>query len=527
MNEEENLTTLVKTNKRYIILGVLALLVLVLIFLPSMQKMFYVIFIASPAFLQWSLVALVIGGYGVLRKSPSILIVAGIVFVVMGIFVGPIASGVYAQTDMANQMQSNADTLETLPNTSKTHVRVLPRQVADNYAESSMQKPQFRLTESDIAYNDGKYTWSYGVVPDNFMVALTGNQNGAMYVDMGRDNKQTTINEVSFRTGRGQIWFDSYSYRSVLHNPLVEHRWGTVFNANDNGESYIAHSTLKHNWKFRLLPIPQLYAVPAHATVEVMDPSGHIETLSPEEAHNAEKLNGQNFYPYSLAMFKVNSMKYKHGAINKWFYKEDVLEVASLPDGGNNWPLSVPTQTPDSSPELTYFVATEPTGSGSGVYEVWVFDGQTGEAGVQQYSESQIGPQKAIDFVERQPQINRLSSAKSVGPVPVVKDDTLYWHVKVIPENENGVIYTAFVNADTGSVTPLEGTDPIYAFLSQKEVEQVRNKTQESGDTMTVTVVVTDENGEITGTTNITVPEGGGADIKIENKNETKTTSNP
>ncbi|ELY63851.1 hypothetical protein CYV19_17315 [Natronobacterium gregoryi SP2] len=46
---------------------------------------------------------------------------------------------------------------------------------------------------------------------------------------------------------------------------------------------------------------------------------------------------------------------------------------------------------------MTYFIAVEPTGSNNGVYEVWTINGQTREIGVQKYSESQIGPQKAVD----------------------------------------------------------------------------------------------------------------------------------
>lgn len=511
-------------HRGFIAIGsALALIVMIILFLPIFQALFYTLFIAHPEFLQWSLISLIIAVVGIVLKSQRTFIAALVVFVVMAVFVGPIAAGVYTQTDIANQMQQDATELETLPNTSQNHVRVLPRQVADNYASSSLQKPQYRLTNSDIAYNNGTYTWSYGVVPNNFIVSLTGNQNGAMYVNMQQTSKQTSITGVEFNNGRGQIWFDSYTYQSVLHNPMVLHKWDTTFNSQHNGKSYIAHSTVGHKWKFRLLPIPQLYAVPHHGTVEVMETDGSIESLTPKEAHKSERLEGQNYYPYSLAMLKVESMKMKHGAINKWFYKEDVLAIADLPSGGNNWPLTVPTETKDGPPELTYFIATEPTGSGNGVYEIWTFNGQTGEAGVQQYSESQIGPQKAIDFVERQPQVNRLSSATPVSPVPIVQDGTLYWHVKVIPKSESGIIYTAFVNAGTGDVTLVEGTEPIYAFLSQEEVDEVKDKPKPDGETMTVTVVVTDSQGNINKTTNITIPKGGSANIKIENKNETST----
>lgn len=525
-------------NKLAIAGGIIVTLFLVVLLLPTFQAIFYGLFVKSPSLWYW----LIIGGSltgALARFKPNVevagfelnLVAIGIGFtVVMALFVGPIMSGVYANEYMANQVQSNSEKLDTLPDTSKNHVRALPRSVADEYASSSMQKPQYKLTESDIAKVNGTYMWSYGVVPDTFFVSWFGNQNGALYVNMEQTSKEVTVEQTTFTNGRGQLFFDSYVYQSVLKSPLKSHNWKTTFNGRYRGQSFMAHSTTTHDWKFSLFPIPQPYTVPEHGSVEVMYPNGTINSMSPQEAHQSEMLDGYNYYPYHLTMFKVNSMKYRHGALNKWFWKEDVLAIADLPEGGNNWPLTVPTQMGDNETQMSYFVATEPTGSGNGVYEVWVADGQTGELKVQRYSNSQIGPQKAVNFVSRQPEVNRLSNAKVVAPVPIVKNGTLYWHAKVVPSSHSGLIYTAFVNAETGDVTLVDSTEKIYAFLNQEEVEEIRqrnNQTQnKSQDTMTVTVVVTNENGEITGTTNVTVPEGGSLEIKVDDSNKNNSTSN-
>jgi len=491
-------------------------LIITMLALPMVQSLLYEVFVGTPSVLQWGSVSLVIAGVAAKRQSSGLLLFAGIVFVVLGLFIGPIAGGVYAHSDMANQMQSGATELETLPNTSTENVRTLPRSVSDNYAQSSMQYPQYKLTGSDITYRNGSYTWSHGLAPDNFMVSLLGQQRGALYVNMTTTEKDVAVEETKFSNGRGQLFFDSYRYQSVLHSPFKKHNWDTTFNAQANGTSYIAHSTTVYNWKFRMTPIPQFYAVPQHGSVEVMRPSGSIESMSPQEAQQSELLRGQNFYPYDIAMFKVESMQYIHGALNKWFWKEDVLAIADLPEKGNNWPIAVPTE--GENPELTYFIATEPTGGGNGVYEVWTVDGQTGKAGVQKYSESQIGPQKAVDFVERRQEVNRLSNAEAVAPVPIVKGDNLYWHVKVVPKSRSGVIYTAFVNAESGDVTLVDGTKPIYAFLTELEVKDIQNRTGSQKGGMTVSVVVTDADGEIVGTRNITVPEGGGVEVHVEDQ---------
>jgi len=488
------------------------ILVLAVLFLPTTQALLYGVFVGTPSVVQWGVVALAIGAVGYRRRSRGLLALAVVVFVALGLLVGPVVGGIYAHEDVASGMQGDAAQLSALPNTSQENVRMLPRSVGDNYAQSSMQYPQYRLTGSDIAYRNGTYEWSYGIVPDAFFVSLFGNQRGAMYVNMTTTNKDVAVEQAEFANGRGQLFFDGYEYQSVLHDPLVGHDWDTTFNADANGTSYIAHSTTTYDWRVRFLPVPQVYAVPRYGGVEVMDRSGSIDSLTPAEATDSARLDGQNVYPYSLAMYRVESMQYVHGALNKWFWKEDVLQVADLPEGGNHWPLAVPTD----GGGLTYFVATEPTGSGNGVYQIWTFDGQTGAAGVQQYDDAQIGPQRAVEFVSRNPEVNRLSNAEAVSPIPVVKDDTLYWHVKVVPSSRSGVTYTAFVNAESGDVTVLDGDKPVYAFMTRGEVADVGNETGGSaGSGTSVRVVVTDANGTIVGTQNITVPRGGDVQVTV------------
>jgi hypothetical protein len=262
---------------------VIAVLAVTVFALPTVQEVLYLSLFASPPTVQWGVVSLIIGIIGLSMKNEMVIGGAVAVFILMGLFVGPMVAGVQAQEHMADQINEKENLeVDNLPETSSDHVRVLPREVADNYAESSMQKPQYRLTDSDIAYQDGGYKWSYGVAPDNIMVAWQGNQNGAMYVDMEQTDKRTNVVESKFKTGRGQFWFDSYEYKSVLSNPMVHHKWDTTFNSEgENGEKYIAHSTVSHDWKFRLLPIPQFYAIPELGTVEVMDTESNVQSLSP------------------------------------------------------------------------------------------------------------------------------------------------------------------------------------------------------------------------------------------------------
>lgn len=522
-DDTSNRSKLDPMTKIGIVLAAVFGLLFVVFALPTVQKLLYTTFVIHPELLQVGIISVLLGAGAAYyrRDHGSEAVSLGVSVTLLLMFVGlivaiPVADE-FSHVAMTDQIQTENPQTEQLPETSPDNLRVLPRGVSDNYADSSMQEPQYGLSDSDLAYRDGKYQWSYAIEPNNFVVSLTGNQKGALYTNLEQTEKDVTTTNSSFKTGQGQIWFDSHEYASVLANPLTNHKWDTRFNFQHEGESYIAHSTVTHDWQFRF---PFVYSVPVHDTVQIMDTDGNIESLSAEEAQDDPRLEHQNTYPYDVAMFKVQSMNYRNGIINKYTDKEGVFKVSRLASSnGNQWPLAVPT-VENGSVELTYFVSVEPTGSGTGVYQVYTLDGQTGELNYKQYQDTQLGSQRAIDFVERQPDINRLSNAQAVSPVPVTKDNQLYWHVKVIPTSESGLIYTAFVNASSGDVTLLEGTEPIYAFMTQDEVEEVQQTTESAENTVTVTVAVLDESGEEIRQEEIDIPEGGNADINVQNPTE-------
>ncbi|MFD1586448.1 hypothetical protein ACFR9U_05605 [Halorientalis brevis] len=506
------------------VLGLVLLLVGVVLFLPVVQSLGYLAVVATPSLVWWTgigLLVLVVGVAvgGARATTAGVTLGLGIV-VVMGLFVGPVVGGIYAHEHTADAMQANVQTVDTLPNSSKAHTRVLPRQVGDKYAQSSMQFPQYRTTESDITYTNDTYTWSYGLAPDNPMVAWLGTQHGAVYVDMEQSEKRVSVRETEFTHGVGQVFTDSFGYRTNLDRLDVNHQPDTRFVFEQDGEAYLAQSYVTHEWQFKLFPLPQLYAVPHFGGVQVVDQDGSIRDIPAKKVASVDLLNGQSVYPYSLVRYKVNSMKYKQGALNKWFWKEGVLEMADLPADGNDWPVTVPTES-DDSPELTHYVATEPTGSGSGVYEVWTFDGQTGAAAIKRYDDAQIGPQKATKFIRQHKDVARLNNVEAVEPVPVVRGDTLYWQVKVIPDSSNGLTYTGFVNANSGKTILVSKTNKVRAFVTGSDVNITdRNETDSGGSGTSVRLVVTDGEGTVVRRSNVTVPVNGSVNINVSNSGE-------
>lgn len=515
--------TLAATGRRGLALGILLGIVGVVVFLPLAHELLYGLLVAAPGTLQW----LVVGGLGTAvwarrasdpQRVRFAVVAGGTVTLVLALVVAPWVGGIYTSQHLADEMSDDTRTLEALPNTSSDHVRLLPREVADQYAESSVQFPQHRTSESDIAYYDGRYHWSYALVPDNPFVSVFGTQRGALYVDMERADKRVTIRETEFQTGRGQLFTDSFTYRTTLDRLDVAHDPATAFVFERNGQAHIAQSYIRHEWHVRLFPFPQLYAVPRFGGVQVVDQDGSVRSIPADRVPSVDLLAGQNVYPYRLTRLRVRATNYELGYLNLLFAKEDVLQLASLPAGGNDWPVTVPTGSQGSQPALSYYIATEPTGSGSGVYEIYVFDGQTGAASVVEYDAAQIGPTRATKFVRQTERVARLSDVRVVEPTPVVRNDTLFWQVRVIPSSANGITFTGFVNADSGQTTLVSKTSEVRAFVAG---DGIRVDDRDGGDSGTVvTITVTNEDGEVVSSRNVTVPENGSVGVQVS-RNET------
>lgn len=505
------------TVLKAIVVGISSIVIGILL-LPIAQTFLYDIFIQTPATLYWLLIggvlALVIGSKGYGRTATALL---GLT-IIMAFIVGPFMSGVYAQEHIVHSQEF--EQVNALANTSNTHVRVLPRHVAETYADSSMQFPVYQLTQSDITYHDGSYTWSQGLAPDKIVVVLTGQQHGAFFTNMETTRKDVDIVEHTMQCGQGQLVTDSYGYRMNLDRFDVDHNPATAFNLVHEGELYIAQSYVTHQWRFGnplAGELPQPYVVPRYGGTLVMDDSCNVRDISASEVPQTDLLENQSAYPYDLARFRVTSMQLIHGLGNKIFVGEDVPKIAPTPGKGNSQPYTVPMA--DGS--LSYFMAMKPSGSGSGVFQVYTLDAQTGDIQFVEYNETQAGPQKAADFVRKEnPRVNWVSQSSEgssgtmtvAEPIPVVKNGVLYWHVRVVPKDGSGIAYTAFVNAQTADVTEMANDKEIYAFVREEALEDVEATTTNETTSEGMTQIAVIEDGKVVRTINISK----NATIRIE-----------
>jgi hypothetical protein len=504
----------------------------ILFWYPFWRTIVYHLLVKNPGGLQWFLFGSVIAIAIVWRKpmyseSDSIrhsqeitgwgmLALALVALSFIGLVItGPLISGMYAHEHMANQVEVEAENIEELPNSDTDRSRIVPQGVAKNWGENSLQYPQYNLAGGDITYLNGTPHWSYSLAPDGVVNTFTLKQRGAVYVNQSSFDKDITVrDEQRFTYGQGMAITDHYEWQLSKSDYLKEYQ--DPFVVPHDGESYLVVPYVTHSWEFRLTPIPQLYAVPEFGGVKVIHQDGAVEDMSPSEAQDSEILGEtQNYYPYSLAKFKVESMAYENGIVNTWFGHEDQIEVAPVPGDGNNQPFTVPTQDEG----IQYFVAAEPWGEANGVYEVWTIDAQTGEMQVKEMNQQSAlrGPRKAVDSVMAHPEISRLNDVKAVEPIPVVVDGDLYWQVRVIPNSSARITYLAFFNAQNENVAVVESTSGVNAFLSEQQVSEIDpgNETQGDGTTSCdFTIVVEYPDGS---TETICVPDGGSVTITGEN----------
>ena len=476
---------------------------------------------------------------GDMERNQKAVFVLGLFIALGGLVVGPLAGGVYANVEMADRVEGEVTHVNTLPDTDAENPRVLPKEVADEYAENSFQYQRHKLGGGDITYINGTPHWTYGIEPEGINSYVI-NQEGGVYVDMTSDDSDVSVRETEFKRGQGMAVWRNHRWQVAKSNYWIEQK-DTMVVPTEEGQ-YLVTPYREHDLEFRFTPLPQVYSVPEYGEekngllhraavflglaeegeqyggVKVVHPDGTIENIEPNEAADHPIVEEQRVYPYDQTRFEVESMAYKHGAVNKWFFHDEQLEVRDAPGDDNEQPFTVTT-----TDGIKYIVAAEPAESGSGVYQIWVADAQTGEMEMLELDEPETGAAAATEYVMTA--IDR-SGLYPVEPIPVVVDDQLYWQVKVLPEDGRGIKATAFVNADSTDVTMVETDDDIRAFLAGSSVDEATLGDSEGGsdeaddggsEDSSSTLVITIER-EDGSTEEITVEEG--ATVTIENQDD-------
>lgn len=470
-------------NNKLISLSIPGIIILGLVFFfrPWFQPFFLALY-TNPFLVQSMLLAGIISGavFWKLEKSKGEDEfvdsggTAGTVFMVLA-FVFFMAGGVlntaYSNVAMANDLSAQYNEINELPDVDNDNPRILPRSVADEFAENSLQEPRHRLGSSDIAISEnGTPQWSYPLSPDGFANTFLINQRGAAFVDMSTSSSDINYNSQEMDVGIGMQITDNINWqqrKEVYHVNYEDH-----FMVEHEGDNHLATPYVKYDHRFTF---PIIYTVPKWGGIALTDNNGNIDYIDSEDVQNHEILQNQRNYPFELAHQYVSAMEYLEGVINKWFFHENQLEVAPVPGFNNDQPFMILTE---DNPGL--FIATEPFGDASGLFEIWTIDAVTGEYELYSLDRDTglLGANRAVNFVRQaNSRVDWADSDSNTGfqpiePLPVIVDDTLYWQVRVVPLDGAGIAFTSFVDAETSNVFTAETDEEIIEFLEGEELDE-------------------------------------------------------
>ena len=408
---------------------------------------------------------------GVQLQTGGLSTTAGTTIFFIFLMLGGVANTAYTNVEMSQNLQQKYTEIDTLPDIDNENPRILPRTVADEFAENSLQEPRHRIGSSDIAISEkGKPQWSYPLKPDGTPNVFLINQKGAAYADMSTSKSNISYNNQEMEVGVGMQITDNINWHLKKQKYWVDYK--DRFMLQNEGENYIATPYVEYDFHFKF---PIIYTTPEWGGVALTDSEGQTEYVDSEEVQNHEILQRQRNYPFELARKYVSSMEYREGIINKWFFHENQLEVAPVPGFNNDQPFMILTE---DNPEL--FVATEPYGDASGLFEIWTIDGVTGKYELYKLdrNEGLIGANRAVNFVRQaNSRVNWAGQDSNTGfapiePLPVIVDDKLYWQVRVVPLDSAGIAFTSFVDAETSEVYTAQNDQDIINFLDGKELEK-------------------------------------------------------
>lgn len=445
-------------------------------------------------------------------------------FLVTGMVVG-IAGSMVADRTMAEQSMDNVEFVDEPPAMNPDNPRVAPRAVSDTQTAGSLSYPQHRLGSSDIARSvDGDLVWSYGLQPDQFRNQFSGNQIGFVHADMTKmSNRQTVAHDTyEFKHGQNMRLWNNVDWQIKKQGGFSEAYMSAYYDdsyeiVDENGDAYIVYPKTGHEW--HLTPIP--HTTPTWDGVAVVAEDGNVDHLSPEEAQNSDLLDGQRLYPIHNSKAYSESLSYRNGIANTMPLVgtyEGVVEPASMPSGvGNDQPFVVDME----GETMNYMYAMEPAGSGSGLSEIWYFNGETGE--MQAYEtggDTVFGPERAVGIArgtDTQTDWGEDGQALAVEPILITVDGDLYWHIKAVTSDQTDVTRSIFISASESDVgdgadpeeaaeasVVLTTTDEVRAFIAgdidEDDVDDeavIEEPTDdERDDGVAYYIVIIDENGE-------------------------------
>lgn len=456
--------------------------------LVSLVVVLFLAWLVSPVFhglvmtlyLNWPfflvvVVGTVLGAYlwSIGDKDPAkIVAVVAAVAALAYLFVsGPLRDLRYLDSIEAGEIQEMPDT---------TGLRFLPYDVAARFGLNTQDEPTLVLGDFEpIDNGDGGIDWVAPREPNGPWNSIVNNQDGAVVIQP--DGSAESISQ-EFKRGEGMALYRNVSWQLTREKFFAQHT--NQYYVLDGEELLGVVPYISYGFSFPVM-------VPRWGGVLVVHPDGEIEDLSPQEATNDGRFEGERLYPEELARKVGEVWKYRNGYWNTWFAHKDEAQIPQInppEDQGatdeqaatlqgnstNQMPFLIPT---GKGPQ--WFLAAEPYGRSFSMYQGIYADAHSGEITYfkPDTGSALIGVNKALDYAKAAfPNYQWGLNAVILEPRPVVKDKTLYWMATITNADKAGVNQTVMVNASKqGEVTVLETYEDVVAFVEGEDTGETVN----------------------------------------------------
>ncbi len=363
-----------------------------------------------------------------------------------------------------------------------TGLRFLPYDVAARFGLNTQDEPTLMLGGFEpLSNGEGGIDWVAPREPNGLYNSLVNNQNGVMVI---QPDGSAEITRQEFKRGEGMAFYRNVGWQLKRDKFFAHHT--NQYYVLDGEELLGIVPYISYRFSFPVM-------VPKWGGVLVVHPDGEIENLSPQEAIQDGRFEGERLYPEQLARKVGDVWKYRNGYWNTWFAHEDEAQIpqintpedqnaASLEGTSTNqMPFLIPTE---EGPQ--WFLAAEPYGRSFSMYQGIYVDGHSGEVKYfkPDSGSALIGVNKALDYAKATfPNYQWGLNAVILEPRPVVKDETLYWMATITNADKAGVNQTVMVNAsEQGEVTVLETYEDVVSFVEGEDAGETVNV--EGGDSL-------------------------------------------
>jgi hypothetical protein len=456
--------------------------------LVSLVLVLFFAWLVSPAFhglvmalyVNWPFFLMVVGGtvlgaylWNIGDKDPAkiVAVVATIAALAYLFASAPLRDLRYLDSIEAKEIKEMPDT---------TGLRFLPYDVAARFGLNTQDEPTLMLGDFEPLDNgEGGIDWVAPRAPNGLYNSLVNNQDGVMVI---QPDGSAEIISQEFKRGEGMALYRNVGWQLKREKFFAHHT--NQYYVLDGEELLGVVPYISYRFSFPVM-------VPKWGGVLVVHPDGEIENLSPEEAINDGRFEGERLYPEQLARKVGYVWKYRNGYWNTWFAHKNEAQIPQInppeeqnaPDeqptthqgtSTNQMPFLIPTE---EGPQ--WFLAAEPYGRSFSMYQGIYVDGHSGE--VTYYKpdtgSALIGVNKALDYAQATfPNYQWGQNAVILEPRPVVKDKTLYWMATITNADKAGVNQTVMVNAaEQGEVTVLETYEDVVAFVEGEDTGETVN----------------------------------------------------